>query len=237
MPLSARGVSVRFGGLLALHEVHLAVEVGQKVGLIGPNGAGKTTMFGVLSGHLKPFRGEVFLEGRRITQLPPEARARLGVVRTFQVPRPFPGLTVFENVLVFARFSGRSQDPEASAWRALEGVGLEKWAEARVEGLNVAQLKRLEVARALAAEPRYLLLDEVFAGLNPVEKAALAERIEALTRDWGLGLLLVEHDLKTVFRLAQWVYVLSFGSLIAEGPPEVVARDPKVIEVYTGGVV
>ncbi len=237
MPLSARGVSVRFGGLLALQGVGLEVEARRRVGLIGPNGAGKTTLFAVLSGHLRPQEGQVLLDGAPILHLPPEARARLGVVRTFQIPRPLPRLTVYENALVFARFAGRSPDPEGSARRALEALGLLELAETPAEWLNVAQLKRLELARALAARPLYLLLDEVFAGLNPLEKAELAERVEALAREEGLGLLIVEHDLKTVFRLAEWVYVLSFGALIAQGPPEAVAGDPKVVEIYTGGVV
>ncbi|BAW01211.1 ABC-type branched-chain amino acid transport systems, ATPase component [Thermus thermophilus] len=142
---------------------------------------------------------------------------------------------MYENVLAFARFGKRSPDPEREAEKALAAVGLENFAERPVEALNLAQLKRLELARALALKPHYLLVDEVFAGLNPREKDDLANRVSELVREEGFGLLLVEHDLKTVFKLSDWVFVLAFGEIIAQGPPEVVARDERVIAAYTGG--
>ena len=204
------------------------------MGLIGPNGAGKSTLFGVLSGHITPKGGRVLLERRDITRLPPHVRCWLGIGRTFQIPRPFHGLTVLENVMVGARWGGRAHDP-TRALEVLESLNLLSLADMDVAKLNTGQLKLLELARAMAGGPRYLLLDEVFAGLNPAEKAYVSEAVVRFAKSRGIGVLVVEHDLKTIFSLSQRVVVLHLGEVLAEGTPDRVASDESVIAAYTGG--
>lgn len=216
--------------------MNLSLEPGEVLGLIGPNGAGKTTLFNVISGHVAPRDGRVELDGRLITSVPPHVRTRLGIGRTFQIPRPFTGMTVFENLLVAATYSRRNREPRVAAVGVLERLGSDALADRPVTSLSAAELKRLELARALATAPDYLLLDEIFAGLDPAEKARTRRVIQEITRERNLGVLLVEHDLKTVFRLSHRVLMLHFGDVLAEGPPEAVARDPQVVRAYIGQV-
>jgi branched-chain amino acid transport system ATP-binding protein len=213
----------RFGGLLAIDNVSLAVEAGRITALIGPNGAGKTTLFSIISGFLPPGEGRVFHRSADITGMPPHLVARRGIVRTFQIVQPFAGLTVHENIAIGAHLSRRSR---AEALAAAAEV-------ARTVGLTVAGRKRLEVARALAAEPKLLLLDEVLAGLNPAEVATMVPIIRGIA-DSGVTILMIEHVMQAVMRLAEHVFVLAEGRIIAEGAPRVVVDDPRVVEAYLG---
>ncbi len=232
--LRASELTVRFGGLTAVDAVDLRVGEGEVVALIGPNGAGKTTCFDALTGFVRPGAGRVELDGRDVTALPPFERTRLGMARTFQTERPFEDLSVLRNVLVpaFLRHPRRAE-AEALARSALERVGLADRADQPASDLNLARRRRLELAKALALEPRILFLDEVMAGLNP---PALAEMIAFLRTlsDEGMAIVLVEHILEAVMQLADHVVVLASGAVIAEGRPDAVTSDPAVIEAYLG---
>lgn len=223
-----------FGGLLALREVTLDVYPGEIVGLIGPNGAGKTTLFGAVSGFVAPSAGDVFLEGRRVTGLAPHRLAAMGVARTFQIVRPFPDLTVLENVMVGAfRERPRRAEAEREAMRVLEWTGLTDYAARPARELTLARRKRLEVAKALALGPKLLLLDEVVAGLNPTEADATVELIRDI-RARGVTVVAVEHIMRVIMRVSDRIVVLNHGQVIAQGPPGVVASDPRVVEAYLG---
>ena len=232
--LHVAGVSRRFGGLLAVDAVDLDVRRGEVVAVVGPNGAGKTTLFNLLTGQLRPSSGAVWFGGREITRLPAHRRARLGIGRTFQIVRPFPSLTVADNVLVggLARErTGRAARARAAA--VLERVVLAHLAEVTAAQLTLAQRKRLEVARALAGSPSLLLLDEVMAGLNPAEIERAISLVRGLAED-GLTVLLIEHNLRVVRSLAVRVAVLDHGVRIAEGAPDDVLADAAVVEAYIG---
>ncbi len=234
MLLEVEGITVRFGGLTALADVALTVEPGEIAAVIGPNGAGKTTLFAVISGFLRPQAGRVRFAGQDVTSMPPERLCALGLVRTFQVTRPFAGLTVRENIAVAAHLRHRSR-PEALALagRVAERVHLADRLERPAAELTLAGRKRLELARALATEPRLLLLDEVLAGLNPAEIAEMEPVIRGLRAD-GITVLLIEHVMQAVMRLSDRVWVLVGGRIVASGPPAAVVRDPAVIEAYLG---
>jgi branched-chain amino acid transport system ATP-binding protein len=232
--LSVEGASKRFGGLLAVDAASLSVQAGSITGLIGPNGAGKTTLFALISGFETPTSGRIVFEGADIAALPPHRRAARGIARTFQIVQPFAGLSVRENVAVGAhlRHAGRAEAldrAEAVARR----VGLEDRLDAPASGLTIAGRKRLELARALATEPRLLLLDEVLAGLNPSEIRDVIPIIQAI-RDDGVTVLMVEHVMQAVMSLCQWVFVLAEGRVIAKGTPATVTKDAKVVEAYLG---
>ena len=237
--LSAEGLTRRFGGLTAVDNVSFGVEAGDLVGIIGPNGAGKTTFFNLLTGFLRPDRGAIVFKGSRITGLPPYRIVDRGLARTFQIPRPFPNLTALENAAAAcvshrARRMGGEEDLWRRAMGTLAAVGLEEKAAHPVHTLPSGDLKRMEIARALATHPEVLLLDEPFGGLTPSEIVLLTALIGILSRR-GVTMLIVEHKLRELMRLVKRVIVLHFGRIIAEGAPDVVARTPAVIEAYLGG--
>ena len=247
--LSIRGLGKHFGGLQVLHDVNLEVPGGAIFALIGPNGAGKTTVFNLVTGLLRPSAGAISFEGRDLAGVPPHQITRLGIARTFQNIRIFPDMTLLENVMVgrhhlldygglallFATPAFREAE-RRSRERALEllsWVKLDHKAEATADNLSYGEQRKLEFARALATEPKLLLLDQPVAGMNPSEKAVLMEEIRNI-RDRGYGVFLIEHDMRFVMNLCDRVAVLNFGRIIAEGPPDEIRTHPDVIEAYLG---
>ena len=232
--LSVAGVSKRFGGIIANRGISFDVAPGELVGIIGPNGAGKSTLFEIITGFYHPDEGEVRFDGARLTGLSPDVVCRRGVARTFQKLRPFQGLTVLENVMVGALT--RTKDVRHARERARElvrKVGLVEKADMYARTLSTGQRKRLELARALATDPRVLLLDEVTGG---VDQRTIPELVR-LVRDLhagGLTLLVIEHNMRVITAVAQRIVALHLGEVIADGAPDVVARDRRVVEAYLG---
>jgi len=232
--LEVRGLSIAFGGLRAVQDVSFRVPRGSLTALIGPNGAGKTTLFALVSGFLRPDRGQVFFDGRDITGLPPHLNARAGMTRTFQIVQPFALQTVRENIAVGAHLhiAGRAA-ALAEAERVAAQVGLASHLDKPAADLTVAGRKRLELARALATRAQLLLLDEVLAGLNPQEIGEMIPVVRGIA-DGGVTVLMIEHVMQAVMNLAAHVWVLAQGQLIAEGTPAEVTAHRAVIEAYLG---
>jgi branched-chain amino acid transport system ATP-binding protein len=232
--LEVRGLSKSFGGLKAVDQASLDVRQGEIVGLIGPNGAGKTTLFAAIAGFHAPDAGRVAFEGKDITGLAPHRICAAGMVRTFQITQPFAKISVRENIMVGAYF--RTADRKLAEREAEAVAGMVDMAgqlDQMGADLTVAGRKRLELARALATRPRLLLLDEVMAGLNPTEITEIVQVIRAI-RESGVTILLIEHVMQAVTSLAERVYVLNQGRMIAEGTPAAIADNPEVIEAYLG---
>ncbi len=234
--LSVAGVTKRFGGVTANRDISFEVQPGEMIGIIGPNGSGKSTLFEIISGFYHPDAGEVRLDGGRLTGLSPDRVCRLGVARTFQKLRPFAGLTVVDNVMVGALTRTRDvRHARARARELLERVGLAEKAEAHARTLSTGQRKRLELARALATEPRVLLLDEVTGGVDQRTIPGLVQLVRDLHRD-GLTLLVIEHNMRVITAVAQRIVALYLGEKIADGTPDVVTRDRRVVDAYLGQV-
>ena len=232
--LSVTSVTKRFGGLVAVDNASLEVAPGSITGLIGPNGAGKTTLFTLIAGFEQPSSGAIRFDGADVTGLAAHKRAERGIARTFQIVQPFAGLTVAENIAVGAYLRHpRRADAVAKAREVGTRVGLGDQLDKPAADLTVAGRKRLEVARALATEPRLLLLDEVLAGLNPSEIRDILPVVRSI-RDGGVTILMIEHIMQAVMTLCEEVYVLAQGRMIASGPPRQVCADPQVIEAYLG---
>jgi branched-chain amino acid transport system ATP-binding protein len=234
--LSVENVSKRFGGLLALNKVNLTVNPGEIFGIIGPNGAGKTTLFNAINGVFPPTEGHIKFRGEDVTGLQPFDMSKRGLARTYQVVRPLTELTVRENVTVGACF-GRENLPlekaEKVADEVIDFVGLTQRRDMLSGKLNVAQKKRLEMARALAARPVMILLDEVLAGLNPQEVTDMLTVVRKI-REQGVTIIMIEHLMHAVMNLSDRVFVLDYGAQIAEGTPQEISNHPKVIEAYLG---
>jgi len=233
--LVLEGVSKSFGALKVVDQVSLAVEENEALGILGPNGAGKTTLFNLISGDLKPDGGRILLAGENITTLAPHRRCRSGIGRSYQIPHPFSGMTVFENLLVAAVFGGGASETEAAARCSdtLSRTGLARRANQLAGSLTLLDRKRLELARALATRPRVLLLDEIAGGLTEHEAQALVETIQGI-RAQNVAIVWIEHVVHALLACVQRLVVLNFGALIAQGEPHAVVTSPEVQRVYMG---
>jgi branched-chain amino acid transport system ATP-binding protein len=235
--LEIRDVTVRFGGQEAMSRINLTAEAGTITGLIGPNGAGKTTTFNVITGLMRPTSGDIAFDGQVITKLPTYKRARLGMARTFQRLELFSQLSVRENIAVAAglhgQWSDRIRQDDRLVQSLLEGVGLTEIADERADTLSTGQGRLVEIARALAIQPKLLLLDEPASGQDAHETARFAELLHALADD-GVAILLVEHDVDLVMQVCQKIFVLDFGRMIASGAPDQIQADPQVRAAYLG---
>lgn len=236
--LEVKGLSKSFGGLQAVRAISFSVAATEVVGVIGANGAGKTTLFSLIAGNLRPTVGEILLDGKPIQGLRADLVCRSGIARTYQVVKPFSGMSVLDNVLTAALFGTRQQWNKKAAENVskeiLSEVGLYAYRNRNASALTLSARKRLEMARALATGPRLIMLDEVMAGLTPTEMSSLLDTIQEIKAHRSLTILLVEHVMRAVTRLASRLLVLHHGELIAEGSPTAVVNDQRVIEAYLG---
>ena len=232
--LETEALTVRFGGILANADISIGVNEGEILGLIGPNGAGKSTLFNLVAGTYRPTSGRIRFERRDITRLPPAVRCKLGIARTFQVVKSFETMSVLENVVVGAlvRFTS-TRTAREEAYRVLDVTGLTRRAEANARDLTPPEKRRLEVARALATQPKLLLLDEVLTGLTPAEAQKGVELVRKI-RQLGVTVVMVEHVMEVVMPLVDRAIVLDLGRVLVEGAPQAIVRDPKVIKAYLG---
>ena len=234
--LEVTGITKRFGGLCAVNDLSLSLDKGQILGLIGPNGAGKTTAFNMISGFYKPDEGDITFEGKNITGLRPDQICKLGLTRTFQVVKPFPQLSVRDNVMVGAY--NRTNDKKVARQKAeeiIEFLGMQEMEGMTASSLSVAYRKRLEVAKALATDPKIILLDEAMAGLRPIETDHMIDLVRQVSKQ-GIALLLVEHVMRVIMSLAERIVVIHHGEKIAEGEPQEIVHDKEVIDAYLGEV-
>jgi branched-chain amino acid transport system ATP-binding protein len=233
--LQARGLSKSFGAVRVLHEVSFEVAEGEVLGILGPNGAGKTTLFNLISGDLKRDGGELDFAGHKINREPPYQRCRMGIGRTYQVPRPYGGMTTFENLLVAATFGGERSEADSYGLCAqiLRDCELSDKSNKTAHVLTLLDRKRLELARALASEPKLLLLDEIAGGLTDDEGRELVALIRRI-RDRGVTIVWIEHVVHALLAVADRIMVLNFGEKIAEGQPQAIINDPEVKRVYMG---
>ncbi len=238
MLLEINDINKSFGGLLALHEISFSVEEGETLGIMGANGAGKTTLFSLIAGHAKPSKGKITLSGRQIDGMRPDQISALGIARTYQIVRPFRGLTVLENVAAGALYGSRQEKAMNSAndfaMEILSDVGLDDRANDLAGNLTLAGFKRLELAKALATGPKILLLDEVMAGLTPSEVNEAIAIVEASKQKYSLTVIVIEHVMKALMRMCERIVVLHHGEMIAVGAPDQIAKDELVIQAYLG---
>ncbi len=231
--LEVQGVVKRFGGFTALNGVTLHVKQGERFGLIGPNGSGKTTMINCISGALHPDEGRIVFDGRDITTLPAHRRTRLGIARSFQIPKPFTSMSVRENLAIPMEYVGHVRSERADVDEILRAIGLSAKAALRPSGLTQIEMRKLELARAMAAQPKLLISDEAMAGLSSAEVDDILTILFKLS-DQGITIIMIEHIMRAVMRFSERIVVLDAGEPIAEGTPEQVVRDPAVEKAYLG---
>jgi branched-chain amino acid transport system ATP-binding protein len=234
--LEVRGLVKRFGGFTALNGVSLSVNQGERFGLIGPNGSGKTTLINCVSGVLFANAGSIRFEGRDVSALPPHQRSRLGIVRSFQIPKPFTSMTVRDNLGISLEYAGAGREGgagSADADEILRGIGLETKAHLRPAGLTQIEMRKLELARAMAARPKLLISDEAMAGLSSTEVDDILAILFRLNAQ-GITVIMIEHIMRAVMRFSQRIVVLDAGEQIAEGTPDEIVRDPAVEKAYLG---
>lgn len=231
--LEVEHLTKRFGGLKAIDDVSIHLNEGEILGLIGANGAGKTTLFNMISGVFPPSEGKIILNGQEIQNMKPHKICELGIGRTYQVVQPFTNLTLKRNVMAGALLHHKMKEAEEIAEEIIERLGISHLANTEGSSLTLIQMKRMEIARALATEPKILLLDEVMAGLNPGERVELLETVADLKKT-GISIIIIEHVMKVIMSLSDRVYVLNQGKFLAEGTPEEVVSNPEVIKSYIG---
>ena len=233
--LEVESLTKRFGGFMALHEVTIHVKAGERFGLIGPNGSGKTTLINCVSGSLPADGGRIVFDGRDITGLAAHRRTRLGLVRSFQIPKPFSSMTVLENLDIPLEYAAheRSDVADADAMEILRAIGLESKAHLRPAGLTQIEMRKLELARAMAARPKLLISDEAMAGLSHAEVDDILAILFGLS-ERGITIIMIEHIMRAVMRFSERIVVLDAGELIAEGPPDEIVRNPAVEKAYLG---